>query len=95
MGIGRPETKSYGYRRDRCRAGDSKNRCNPGINLETLRQIPLPRFFPVDLILPIVAPSDLGDVAARRLTTPVSDTGVRHVEGPERYSAREVAHVFS
>ncbi|MGN6770429.1 MAG: NmrA family NAD(P)-binding protein [Rhizobiaceae bacterium] len=52
-------------------------------------------FFPADLALPMVAPSDLGQAAARRLMQPVSDTGVQYVEGPERYSAQQVADAFA
>ena len=63
---------------------------------ETVRESRrLPSFFPANLALPMVAPDDLGQVAARRLMTPVSDNVVQHVEGPERYTARDVAHAFA
>lgn len=55
----------------------------------------LPSFFPAGLILPMVAPADLGRAAARRLMEPASDTGLQHVEGPERYSAQDVADAFA
>lgn len=55
----------------------------------------LPSFFPTDLKMPMVAPSDLGFAAASRLLTPSSDTGIEYVEGPERYTATDVASVFS
>lgn len=55
----------------------------------------LPSFFPADLTLPMVAPDDLGREAARRMMTPVSDIDIQHVEGPKRYSARDVANVFA
>ncbi|MCO6439558.1 MAG: NmrA family NAD(P)-binding protein [Nitrococcus mobilis] len=55
----------------------------------------LPSFFPADLALPMVAPDDLGQVAALRLMTPVSDIGVQHVEGPERYTAGDVAQAYA
>lgn len=55
----------------------------------------LPSFFPADLILPMVAPSDLGREAARRMMTSVSDTGIQHVEGPARYSAPDVARALA
>lgn len=55
----------------------------------------LPSFFPAALALPMVAPDDLGQVAARRLMTPIADSGVRHIEGPERYTARDVARAFA
>ncbi|WP_114391283.1 NmrA family NAD(P)-binding protein [Notoacmeibacter marinus] len=54
----------------------------------------LPSFFPADLALPVVAPGDLGRIAARRLMAPASDTGVQHLEGPERYTAHDVADAF-
>ncbi|WP_298938581.1 NmrA family NAD(P)-binding protein [uncultured Ruegeria sp.] len=55
----------------------------------------LPSFFPDELSLPMVSPDDLGRVAARRLTEPVSNTGTLHIEGPNRYTPRDVAKVFS
>jgi len=55
----------------------------------------LPSFFPADLSLPMVAPADLGEAAARRLMTKTDDTGIEHVEGPARYSARDVAAAFA
>lgn len=51
----------------------------------------LPSFFPANLSLPMVAPDDLGEAAARRLMTGTVDTGIEHVEGPARYSAKDVA----
>lgn len=55
----------------------------------------LPCFFPADLSLPMVAPEDLGRAAARRLLSPTGDVGLHHIEGPERYSPRDVATAFS
>jgi uncharacterized protein YbjT (DUF2867 family) len=52
-------------------------------------------FFPVDLKFPMVAPRDLGEVAANLLTAPVEQTERVHVEGPERYSSAQVAAAFS
>lgn len=52
-------------------------------------------FFPVDFALPMVAPEDLGQVAARLLTEPAEHTGTRYVEGPAHYSARAVAEAFA
>lgn len=52
-------------------------------------------FLPVDFVLPMAAPADLGRVAARLLSEDVSHTGVRYVEGPERYSPRDVAAAFA
>lgn len=39
----------------------------------------------------MVAPADLGVVAARLLQAPVDAGGVHFVEGPERYSSGDVA----
>lgn len=52
-------------------------------------------FFPADFLLPMVSPLDLGEAAARRLTEPVTAVGTYYVEGPERYSARDVADAFA
>jgi uncharacterized protein YbjT (DUF2867 family) len=52
-------------------------------------------FFPPDFHLPMVAPADLGRVAARLLTTQVEHTGVHYVEGPAAYSAGDVARAFA
>ena len=52
-------------------------------------------FFPRDFPLPMVAPADLGRVAARLLTTEVDHTGVHYVEGPAAYSPGDVARAFA
>jgi uncharacterized protein YbjT (DUF2867 family) len=52
-------------------------------------------FFPVDLKIPMVAPRDLGEVAATLLMAPIEQTELVHVEGPERYSSAQVAAAFS
>jgi uncharacterized protein YbjT (DUF2867 family) len=52
-------------------------------------------FLPIDFSLPMVAPADLGSVAARLLTTEVDHTGVRYVEGPRAYAAADVADAFA
>jgi uncharacterized protein YbjT (DUF2867 family) len=51
-------------------------------------------FFPADFALPMVAPRDLGREAARLLTDD-EPPGVRHVEGPARYTASDVARAFA
>jgi uncharacterized protein YbjT (DUF2867 family) len=51
--------------------------------------------FPADLPIPMVAPRDLGVIAADRLTSALDDTGMRHIEGPRRYSSAEVASAFA
>lgn len=64
--------------------------------LDTVRERGvLPSFFPADFALPMVAPEDLGEAAARRLLEPASETGLRFVEGPDRYTPRDVADAFS
>ncbi|MCA7083515.1 NAD(P)H-binding protein [Cupriavidus sp. DB3] len=64
--------------------------------LDTVRSTgKLPTMFPADLPIPMVAPRDLGEAAAARLMSPLDDVGVRHVEGPRRYSSEEVAMAFS
>lgn len=52
-------------------------------------------FFPPEFELPMVAPADIGRVAARLLTEEADHTGVRNVEGPAPYSAADVAHAFA
>lgn len=51
--------------------------------------------FPADLKIPMVAPDDMGRAAADLLTSPVERTDTYSVEGPERYSADDVAAAFS
>ena len=51
--------------------------------------------FPVDFQLPMVAPHDVGQVAAQLLVEPPGRTGLQYVEGPERYSPNDVAAAFS
>lgn len=55
----------------------------------------LPTMYPADMELPMVAPDDLGRVAARLLAEPVDQTGIYYVEGPTRYSSRDVAEAFA
>ena len=52
-------------------------------------------FLPEDLILPMVAPEDLGRTAARFLTEPVERTGLHYVEGPARCTPADVAAAFA
>ena len=51
----------------------------------------LPSMLPRDLVLPMVAPKDIGADAARRLEEPVRGMETQHVEGPERYTPADVA----
>lgn len=55
----------------------------------------LSTLFPADLALPMVAPRDLGEIAAARLCSSLDDVGVRYVEGPRLYSSNDVAQAFS
>jgi uncharacterized protein YbjT (DUF2867 family) len=55
----------------------------------------LSTMLPADLKLPMVAPVDLGRVAARLLQAPIERVGIHPVEGPERYSPSDVAAAFA
>jgi uncharacterized protein YbjT (DUF2867 family) len=50
---------------------------------------------PADFAMPMVAPRDLGEIAANRLTSSLDDVDVRFVEGPRHYSAMDVAEAFA
>ncbi|QPB22416.1 NAD(P)H-binding protein [Rhizobium sp. 007] len=63
--------------------------------LDGARDGTITTMFPPDLKIPMVAPCDLGAAAARRLTTGLDDTGIRYVEGPERYSFDDIAIAFA
>ena len=68
---------------------------NLAMLLEPARAGTLPTMFPSSFRLPMVAPADLGKVAAERLQTPVEDAGLVYVEGPDRHSFGDVAAAFS
>ena len=51
--------------------------------------------YPVDFKLPMVAPQDLGELAARLMTEPAEKTGLFYAEGPEPYTPGDVAAAFS
>lgn len=51
--------------------------------------------YPEDFKLPMVAPSDIGEIAARLMTEPIEQTGLHYVEGPDRYSPHDVAAAFA
>ena len=55
----------------------------------------LSTMLPADLKLPMVAPEDLGRVAAQLLQAPIEQIGIHPVEGPERYSPNDVATAFA
>lgn len=51
--------------------------------------------FPADFVLPMVAPSDLGEAIAGLMTREPPPTGIHHAEGPETYTSRDVATAFA
>jgi uncharacterized protein YbjT (DUF2867 family) len=51
--------------------------------------------YPADFELPMVAPQNLGEVAANLLGEPVERTGTHYVEGPGRYTPADVAEAFA
>ena len=51
--------------------------------------------FAADFRLPMVAPEDLGHVAARRLTSGFDDVGVVSIEAPDRPTFKDVADAFA
>jgi uncharacterized protein YbjT (DUF2867 family) len=51
-------------------------------------------FFPVDLKFPMVAPPDIGELAAN-LMMENNSPNINSIHGPEFYSARDVADAFS
>jgi uncharacterized protein YbjT (DUF2867 family) len=67
---------------------------NLEMGLDAAKAGTLPTMVPPDQKIPMVAPSDLARFAARLLTAEVDEVGVHHVEGPERYSWRDVAAAF-
>jgi uncharacterized protein YbjT (DUF2867 family) len=51
--------------------------------------------YPPDFKLPMVAPRDLGEFAARLMLSGAESSGPHYVEGPERYSPGDVAEAFA
>jgi uncharacterized protein YbjT (DUF2867 family) len=69
---------------------------NWGMSLQTAQQEgKVYTFYPVDFKLPMVSPYDIGNVAAQLMLEPFTQTGLHYVEGPEKYSAKNVAAAFS
>ena len=65
-------------------------------SLQTARQEgKVHTLYPPDFKLPMVAPHDIGQLAARLLTEPAGKTGLYYVEGPEYYSSADVAATFA
>ena len=51
----------------------------------------VPSLYPADFALPMVAPHDIGLVACRLMTESVEHAAMHAVEGPQTYSANDVA----
>jgi uncharacterized protein YbjT (DUF2867 family) len=60
-----------------------------------LENAEVPSFYPAEFRLPMVAPQDIGQLAARLMTDAVENTGLHFIEGPELYSPADVASAFS
>lgn len=68
---------------------------NWDMSLETARKEGVVHtLYPVDFKIPMVAPEDIGKLAAQLLKEPPEETGIRHIEGPEPYSPADVAASF-
>ncbi|MET0336380.1 MAG: NAD(P)H-binding protein [Caulobacter sp.] len=68
---------------------------NWDLQLDEARTGRLTTMLPADLTMPMVAPVDLGEAAAKRLMEPSVRPGTHNVEGPNRYSPRDVAKAFA
>jgi len=69
---------------------------NWGASLQTAReQGVVQTLYPKDFKLPMVAPSDIGELVARLMTEPTEQTGLHFIEGPDRYSSQDVAIAFA
>lgn len=65
-------------------------------SLQTARQEgKVHTLYPPEFALPMVAPQDIGQAAARLLMEPIEKTGLYYVEGPETYSSADVAAAFA
>jgi uncharacterized protein YbjT (DUF2867 family) len=54
----------------------------------------LPSMFAAQFELPMVAPQDLGRIAAQQLVADAASPALYHVEGPRRYTPSDVAAAF-
>lgn len=69
---------------------------NWDMSLETVeKERKLYSLFPPHLTFPMVAPKDIGKIAAEFLMDPQLDTSLQYVEGPSVYSPSDVAIAFS
>jgi uncharacterized protein YbjT (DUF2867 family) len=68
---------------------------NWDMQLELARKTGMVRsLYPVGFKIPMAAPGDIGEFAAKLMMKPVTETGLHYVEGPEPYSPAEVAEAF-
>jgi uncharacterized protein YbjT (DUF2867 family) len=64
-------------------------------SLETARRDSVVHtLFPEDFRMPMVAPADIGRVAAALMAARTDRPGLQYVEGPRRYSVKDVADAF-
>ncbi|GAB2774105.1 NmrA family NAD(P)-binding protein [Rhabdobacter roseus] len=64
--------------------------------LESVReQGTLPTFFPEDLAIPMASPLDVAGFIADLISNPNREPGIYEVDGPQAYSARDVAQVLA
>ncbi|RYF97219.1 MAG: NAD-dependent epimerase/dehydratase family protein [Chitinophagaceae bacterium] len=69
---------------------------NWDVQLELAKKTGMVRsLYPVGFKIPMAAPGDIGEYAAKLMMEPVGNTGLHYVEGPEPYSPAEVAEAFS
>lgn len=69
---------------------------NWDMELENARKSGMVRsLYPVGFKIPMAAPHDIGEYAARLMMEPATTIGLHFVEGPEPYSSAEVAEAFS
>lgn len=54
----------------------------------------LPTFFPVDLKMPMISPSDVAQFLADLMSSPVEGEPIFEIEGPTWYSSKDVANAF-
>lgn len=55
----------------------------------------VPTLYPLDFQLPMVAPADIAQLAARLLTASTLQPGPQYMEGPSTYSPADVAQAFA
>ncbi len=63
--------------------------------LDTAREGTLQTFFPSNVRIPMVAPEDVGDAAARLLMAEAGTPQLRYIEGPLPYRSSDVADALA